>query len=674
MIVCPGCQAQYEDASLRYCGRCGSDMRRDPIVDGSRPDPMIGKVIDGRYRILGKLGQGGMGAVYKVEHLAMGKLAAMKVLHPALSQDAELGARFRREAEAVSRLSHPNTVQVFDFGQPKGVMYLVMELVRGEDLGTILRRDGPMPWSRARPILMQICDALSEAHEAGIVHRDLKPENLLLARGRDGRDVIKVLDFGLAKLRDSEELTQVTARGSLVGTPFYMSPEQIRAEDLDGRSDLYSLGALLYRMVTGEHPFSANTPVAVLTQHLTEALVLPSRRRPDLKIEPIVDLIVGKAMAKSKDDRYASADALRAALDEAPHVSQPIAMAAVDARRQSDQPDQTGQGERVGASPAPERLKREDLDEYERGLRRRRWLGAMVLPLLIASGVAAFAIMKVRQTPQALDVEREPNNTAVEANLIASEKTVRAHIGKCLRPEESDRDYYRFAVENGTYVLHTDLTGVPSMDLKLTVFDADGKRIAEIDEQGPGEGEDLPNVRLEGPGEFFVEVREVWVRGKPATEDETNWYTLTARWHPKQPNQESEPDDAPAQSIPLVLNEPMRGYAGRANDVDYYSLRGEGGGTLAGTLSGVDGVDLRLVALPAGAMIGPPGPLPAGSRVFDLGGAGAPERFDGVAWPAGTAGPLLVVERKDGKSDEDGHWRALVGLDAAYSLTVRLNR
>ena len=127
---------------------------------------------------------------------------------------------------------------------------------------------------------MQVCDALSEAHEAGVVHRDLKPENLLVTRARDGHDVVKVLDFGLAKLRDSEELSQVTARGSLVGTPFYMSPEQIRGEDLDARSDLYSLGAVMYRMLTGEHPFTGTTPVAVLTQHLTEELDPPSQRGP----------------------------------------------------------------------------------------------------------------------------------------------------------------------------------------------------------------------------------------------------------------------------------------------------------------------------------------------------------------------------------------------------------
>src|SRR5712692_4334443 len=178
MITCPSCQASYEEIATRFCGRCGSDMRLSPDAGDGQPDQMLGRVIDSRYRILDKLGHGGTGSVYRVEHLAMGKIAAMKLLHPSLSHEGEVGRRFRREAEAVSRLSHPNTVQVFDFGTSGGLMYLVMELVRGEDLGTVLRRDGPMPFARICSIMVQVCDALSEAHEIGIVHRDIKPENL----------------------------------------------------------------------------------------------------------------------------------------------------------------------------------------------------------------------------------------------------------------------------------------------------------------------------------------------------------------------------------------------------------------------------------------------------------------------------------------------------------------
>jgi serine/threonine-protein kinase len=669
MITCPSCRTQYDDDATRFCGRCGSDMRRSPT--GPAPaadDPMLGRVIDGRYRILGKLGQGGMGAVYKVEHLAMGKQAAMKILHPALTADPDLGRRFRREAEAVSRLSSTNTVQVFDFGAEGQLMYLVMELVRGEDLGAILRRDGPLPFARARPILMQVCEALSEAHEAGVIHRDLKPENLLIARARDGRDFVKVLDFGLAKLRDSEELTQVTARGSLVGTPFYMSPEQIRGEDLDARSDLYALGALMYRVITGEHPFTGTTPVAVLTQHLTETLQPPSARKPELEIDPIVDAIVMRAMARSRDDRYASADEFRKALEDAPHVSTPGLSLVSGERRQADRSDPTGR------SPGGGSLRREDVDRYEANLRRRRWLGVAAVLLALGAVGGGLAIFRYTAQPRAGDVEVEPNNSAKEANLIASGETVRGHLGRCISPEESDRDFYRFTVERGPSVLHVQLTGLPSMDLKIEVFNGLGRRIAETDDAGQGAGEVIPNVRLDDPGDYYVAVREVWVQGRPATEDEKNWYTLTAAWHPVGPDEESEPDDSPAQALPLTLDRPMRGYLGRAGDVDYFYPRGDGAQrsmeTLGGFVSGIDGVDLRVVVLPPGSTVGPPAPLPPGSRVFDSGGPGAPENFSHIDWPKG-AGPIIVVERKEAGPRGGATRPALVGVDVPYSLTVR---
>jgi serine/threonine-protein kinase len=668
MIVCASCGASFEETSMRFCGRCGSDMGRRSGPDGGA-DPLIGRVIDARYRVISKIGQGGMGAVYKVEHLAMGKIAAMKVLHPSLTQELDVMRRFRREAEAVSRLSHPNTVQVFDFGESHGSTFLVMELVRGEDLGSILRRDGPLPFHRVRPIVVQVCDALTEAHEIGIIHRDLKPENLLVSRTRDGRDVVKVLDFGLAKLRDTEELNQVTARGSLIGTPFYMSPEQIRSEDLDARSDLYSLGALLYRVLTGEHPFSAATPVAVLTQHLTEPLTPPGRRRPDLKILPAVDALVVRAMQKKRADRFESAEDLKRALEGAAAAdSQPIQLSASatvsdEGRRRSDTTGATAIG-------LPERMKREDFDAYERGLRRRRWLGVAVVPLVLlgAAGVVYYAS---GGSPLVRDSEVEPNDTAATANAIALSRPIRGQIGKRISVEESDRDFYRLTISS-PIVARIEVTGIPDMDLKVVVFDAKGRKVEESDSGGPGDSELIPNLHLL-PGDYYVDVREEWIAGKQATENVSDWYKLTVTASPPAADKESEPDDTVQNARPIDISDAgaiVSGTLWQTGDVDLYRTRPASGLDptglpFVGTVSGVPGVDLRVVVIPPGqSYSGRETPLPPGARVFDEGALGAGERMEGLA------GALIVVERKE-RPGPKGH-TTVIGRDLPYALSLRV--
>src|SRR4051812_27241796 len=249
----------------------------------------LNKLVDGRYRVLEVIGRGGMGVVYRVEHLRMGKIAAMKVLHRDLVTDADVQRRFETEAASISKLNHPHTVQVFDFGNFLGNAYLIMELVRGMDLGRVISRDGPMPWPRAAPLFVQICGALQEAHELGIVHRDLKPENVLITRTTGGRDYVKVLDFGLAKLDQRGVPTRETERNAIVGTPYFMAPEQIRGDDVDARTDLYSFGALMIELLTGQHLFTGSTAVGVLTKHLTTEADAPSIRTPRLSIPPAVD-------------------------------------------------------------------------------------------------------------------------------------------------------------------------------------------------------------------------------------------------------------------------------------------------------------------------------------------------------------------------------------------------
>ena len=306
--VCPQCASEYR-APARFCGRCGTSLPdlRGEAGEQAAEDPWIGRVVDKRYRVLSLIGSGGMGLVYKVEHLQLGKVAAMKVLHADTARDNEVVRRFRTEAQAVSRLSHPNIVQTFDFGQCDGSLYLVMEYVRGDDLAVVIKREGPLPFPRAAPLFVQICSALTEAHEAGVIHRDLKPENIVVVSRRAGTAHAKVLDFGLAKLRERTDGAEITSRGQVIGTPYYMSPEQARSEELDIRTDIYSLGATFYRVLTGTPPFEAATPVGVLAKHITDPLELPRRRAPQLNLPPVADAIIGRAMAKARDDRYATA-------------------------------------------------------------------------------------------------------------------------------------------------------------------------------------------------------------------------------------------------------------------------------------------------------------------------------------------------------------------------------
>ncbi|MBZ0120994.1 MAG: protein kinase, partial [Sandaracinaceae bacterium] len=318
-LECPGCGRLNPD-DARFCAGCGQRFGVPEITlgeDDGGADPLLGRTIADRYRIEELLGRGGMGVVYRVEHVRIGKLMAMKLLHGALARDKDVVKRFKREAEAISKLDHPNTVQVFDFGQSEGMMYLVMEYLSGRDLGHVLKEDGALPFPRVARIAAQVAGSVSQAHERGIVHRDLKPENVMVLPEGPIEDYVKVLDFGLAKLREHEDAERsITRAGSILGTPYYMAPEHIRGEEVDARSDVYAMGALIYKAVTGVPPFWATTPVGVLTMHLTDDVVPPSERAPGREIPFECDRIVLKAMEKRASDRYPSMEALRADLLE----------------------------------------------------------------------------------------------------------------------------------------------------------------------------------------------------------------------------------------------------------------------------------------------------------------------------------------------------------------------
>lgn len=279
------------------------------MLSADAPDPLIGAVLMDRYRILKVLGEGGMGRVYLAEQKmgAAFRKVAIKTLHPDLSRDAQLVARFHRESETVITLSHPNTIQFYDFGElPDGTLFIVMEYIEGESLGRTLER-GAMDLARVDKIVTQICGSLHEAHQLGVIHRDLKPDNVLLTKRAGYTDFVKVLDFGIAKRSEAEiedqVRTKLTRQGMVLGTPPYMSPEQFSGQALDVRSDVYSLGIMVYEMLTAQLPFVGNTPWEWASQHLT-APPAPIENFPiAAQMPPSKKTALMRALAKKRDDR-----------------------------------------------------------------------------------------------------------------------------------------------------------------------------------------------------------------------------------------------------------------------------------------------------------------------------------------------------------------------------------
>jgi serine/threonine protein kinase len=306
---------------MAECEHCGSEVPAEndscPSCGEARaPDELLGSEILGRYKLIKLIAEGGMGRVYLAEQ-AVGSVqrrVAVKVLRKQLGRDKQLMSRFAREAETLVRLTHPNTVQLFDFGAlPDGTLALAMEYVQGHSLAKELHSKGPLPVARAERLLTQICGALEEAHANGIVHRDLKPDNLLIADRVGQGDFVKVLDFGIAKVAEDGERknTKLTQQGMIVGTPPYMSPEQFSGEAIDTRSDIYSLGVIAFEMLTGKLPFVANTPWEWASKHLTAA---PEPLRPDTTrgLSPAHARAIEAALQKTPADRPQTVDAFLA--------------------------------------------------------------------------------------------------------------------------------------------------------------------------------------------------------------------------------------------------------------------------------------------------------------------------------------------------------------------------
>ena len=304
MKACPECNAPSEEPA-RFCLECGYEFE-----DSAAEDPWRGRHVANRFRIEKRIGVGGMGDVFVAQQTEMGRRVAIKLLRQALSTDPEQVERFKREAQAASKLSHPNTIIVHDFGQDRdGTLFLAMEYLDGRTLADVIESDGAIASERAVHLMSQVSGSLEEAHGQGIIHRDLKPENIFLTKRGGTPDFVKVLDFGIAKLHDTavgDKLETLTRAGAIFGTPQYMSPEQIRGDTLDPRSDIYALGVILYQMLSGHLPFRAKTAMEMLTKHLSEPPQPIGGFAKGQQSSAHLEAVALRALSKKKEDRHGS--------------------------------------------------------------------------------------------------------------------------------------------------------------------------------------------------------------------------------------------------------------------------------------------------------------------------------------------------------------------------------
>jgi len=451
----------------------------------------------------------------------------------------------------------------------------------------------------------------------------------LITRTGNGRDYAKVLDFGLAKLEQQKAPTTATDRQQIVGTPYFMSPEQIRGDDVDARSDIYSFGCLMFEVLTGQHLFTGSTAVGVLTKHLTAEPDAPSMRAPKLGIDPQVDALFKKALAKEPSMRFQTATTLVEAIEEvyADTVGNATGAGSRSRNRAFAIPDQHDESD--------VRLRRSDIDAFERGIKRQRYviLGLMITLVLGAAGGAAYFLTRPQPV---LDEEREPNDDIAHANKIAL--TVTGHIGRRHSPEAGDRDTFIVPWPASTKrVVSVRVSGLPNLDINLALADGDGLHGAVADEGQIGEGEMLHRRSIDGSLVISIDQTLLPNTHLPV-ENVSDLYTVTVVEEDPSAG-EVEPNGTDADANPLELTKELRGYLDTRNDVDVLRWMGE---------TGTFNVVVRADGVPLAWRIGDGNPRTPGAANVQL-----------------QHGDLIRIERTD-----KGQKGALPGRDQPWSVAV----